>query len=126
MDMIPAYLTHMMVVFVKWNVWGTSFNPNSNPNQPCFYILNDIKDHYVLSDFSCARQHAGSLTFIASESLFPIGSPGEYYLKVSKSQPANTKVSRQLAGQQGYDSHPGTVHCTLPGDGPCNEVMPPF
>jgi hypothetical protein len=31
---------------------------------------------------SCARQRARSSTFIASESLFPIRSHGEYYLKV--------------------------------------------
>ncbi len=33
-------------------------------------------------DSSCARQHACSSTFIVSESLFPIRSHGEYYLKV--------------------------------------------
>jgi hypothetical protein len=34
------------------------------------------------SEASCARQRARSSTFIVSESLFPIRSHGEYYLKV--------------------------------------------
>jgi hypothetical protein len=80
-------------------------------------------------------QRAHSSTFIVSESLFPTRSHGEYYLKVrlrvlvestsrvspthyprwhpcksqpakSKSQPANAKVIRQLAGQNGYVNKP--------------------
>ena len=35
-----------------------------------------------MSDSSCTRQRARSSTFIVSESLFPIRSHGEYYLKV--------------------------------------------
>ena len=78
----------------------------------------------AMSDSSCARQRTRSSTFIVSESLFPIRSHGEYYLKVllrvlvestsrvspthyprwhscksqlakRESQPANTKVSRR-------------------------------
>jgi hypothetical protein len=37
---------------------------------------------YRMIDSSCARQRARSSTFIVSESLFPIRSHGEYYLKV--------------------------------------------
>ncbi len=88
-----------------------------------------------MSDASCARQRARSSTFIVSESLFPIRSHGQYYLKVplgilvestsrvspihyprwhpfksersrSKSQPSNTKLSRQLSGKKGYDDRP--------------------
>jgi hypothetical protein len=81
-----------------------------------------------MSDSSCTRQRARSST--VSESLFPIRSHGEYYLKVplrvfvestsrvspthyprwhpckstqpakSKSQPANTKVSRQSSDKR--------------------------
>ena len=87
------------------------------------------------SDSSCARQRARSSTFIVSESLFPIRSHGEYYLKVplrvlvestsrvdpcqissglSKSQLANTKVSRTIVRlkrvrYQTWDSDCGTI-----------------
>jgi hypothetical protein len=74
-----------------------------------------------MSDPSCARQRARSSTFIVSESLFPIRSHREYYLKVPprvfvestcttsrvspthyprwhpcKSQPAKSKSQRRL------------------------------
>jgi len=80
-----------------------------------FYSL--ISESYRLSDSSCARQRARSSTLIVFESLFPIRSHGEYYLKVPlrvlvestsrvspgphttsgdtpcKSQPAKSKIS---------------------------------
>ena len=88
-----------------------------------------------MSDSSCARQRAHSSTFIVSESLFPIRSHGEYYLKVplrvlvestsrvipthyprwhpSKSHPVKrksqsviSKVRRKLAGEKDYNDHP--------------------
>jgi hypothetical protein len=88
-----------------------------------------------MNDSSCARQRASSSTFVVCESLFPIRSHGEYYLKVplrvlvessapnttpgdhpcksqpakSKSQPVNTKVSRQLAGPKGYVQIPTAI-----------------
>ncbi len=96
-----------------------------------------------MSDSSYARQHVRFSTFIVSESLFPIRSHGEYYLKVplriligstskfspphypkchpcksqpteSKSQPANTKVRLQLAGPKGYVNKPGKGQSDCP------------
>ena len=48
-----------------------------------------------MSESSCARQHARSSIFTFSESLFPIRHPCKFHPDKSKSQPTNTKVSRQ-------------------------------
>ncbi len=101
----------------------------------CF-LQADLSLTEWVSDSSCTSLRTRSSTFIVSESLFPIKSHGEYYLKVpfrvlvesthrvtpthyprwhpyksqpvkSKSQSVNTKVSRQLAGQERSDNNPG-------------------
>jgi hypothetical protein len=93
-----------------------------------------------MSDPSCARHREHSSTFIVSESLFPIRSHGEYYLKVplwvsvestsrgspthyprrhpcksqpakSKSQPANTKVSRRSSDKRAMIATLSHIQC---------------
>ena len=61
-----------------------------------------------MSDCSCARQRARSSSFIVSESLFPIRSHGEYYLKVPL-QVLVESTSRVTAPH----TTPGDTHANL-------------
>ena len=86
---VPTGLYFLLPVMrINLQVLGGSGGMICSLVEPCLFGDTGIEPRSSIiwrhgnCDSSCARQRARSSTFIVSESLFPLRSHGEYYLKV--------------------------------------------